>query len=106
MASAVKDIIGGVLSQERIIKTAMAMKEASRKEIDISNEILKLPKAGMLKDEVEMVTKRVMDNDPAQGIVGKPTLWKLSQAITSVSNEIGERRKMELDELAGKLISL
>lgn len=106
MASAVSDIMKSVLSPERIKETAGRIKEASSIVIDLDKEIKKLPKMGMLKDEVEKVEKRLMNSDEAQGVTGKPTKWKLSQAITSVSNEIGERRRQELNELAGKLISL
>jgi len=106
MASAVGDIMKNVLSVERIKESAAAIKAASGELIDLDTEIKKLPRMGMLKSEVEQVEKRLMNSDEAQGITGKPTRWKLSQAITSVSNEIGERRRQELNELAGQLISL
>lgn len=106
MASAVRDIMQNVLSVERITETANTIKAASGVLIDIDAEIKKLPKMGFLKEEVEQVERKLLQSNEEDGITGKASKWKLSQAITSVSNDIGDRRKMELDELAGKLIGL
>lgn len=106
MASAVNDIITNTLSSDRIIETVSKIKKASSEEIDISKAIVKLPKMGMLKEEIQEVNDMLIANNYEDGVQGKATKWKLSQAITSVSNSKDARRKEELNELAGKLISL
>lgn len=106
MASAIDDIMREVLSEDRIIQTATTIKEASAKIIDVKKEVVKLNKLGITKDETSMIETKLLANNPEDGVVGQPTMWKLSQAITSVANDIGEERKHELDMLAGKLINL
>lgn len=106
MASAVKDIMKSVLSVDRIKQSAESIKAASSQLIDVEQEIKKLPRMGMLKNEVEQVERKLLQGSTEEGIQGKLSKWKLSQAITAVSNDIGDRRKQELDELAGQLIKL
>ena len=104
--SAVNDISNNLLSAEKIMEQVSKIKTASAQSIDIDNEIKKLSKTQMLKDEIQLVGKKLMANNPEDGLEGKATKWKLSQAITAVANDIGNRRKYELDEIAGKLINL
>jgi hypothetical protein len=104
MASAIKDISSNILDVSVIQKNALSIQAASAKEIEIDTEIKKLPKLGMYKSEVKQVEKKLMESNPDDGVVGKPSLWKLSQSITSVANDIGGRRMQELAELSGKLI--
>ena len=101
-----KDIALEVLSEDRILRSVRSIKDASAQEIDVKEEIIKLPKLGFYKEEVSKIEEKLLQNNPEDGVVGKPTMWKLSQAITSVSNDIGDRRKREIDELAGKIISM
>jgi hypothetical protein len=105
-ASATRDIVLNALSQGRILTSAQSIKDASVKIIEVDKEIKRLPKLGFSKEESKEVEAKLLNSNPDDGVQGKPTLWKLSQAITSVSNEKGARRKQEMDELAGKLISL
>jgi len=106
MASAIDDIMVSVLSPNRIMETVQNVYKASHEMIDIDKEIIKLPRMGFTKEETSLVQTKLLQSDPSQGVVGAPTRWKLSQAITAVSNDIGERRKQELDELAGKIASI
>jgi hypothetical protein len=48
-----------------------------------------------------------MRNNPEDGVQGESTLWKLTQGITSYANreDVPERRRMELQEIAGDLFS-
>lgn len=105
-ASMVEDIMSQVFHEDRILDIGRKIKEASAEEIDLKKEVVKLPKLGLTKEETELVETKLLQNNPDDGIEGKPTKWKLSQAITSVANDIGERRKYEMDDIAGKFLSL
>lgn len=105
-SSMIEDIMREVLSVERIKTSMQNIQEASQKIIDIPTELIKLPKIGMLKEEVTNVEAKLLINNYNDGLYGAPTMWKLSQAITAVANEVSTSRKMELSELSGKLIKL
>jgi hypothetical protein len=105
MASAVGDITNQLLSEKTMIDMASKIKRASVDIIDMDNAIKHLPKE-IYKHEAESIRKVLQNGDENLGIYGKPTVWKLSQAITAVGNEITGTRKHELDEIAGKLLKL
>lgn len=106
MASATADIMKMILGEERILQTVNSIMNASREVINLEAEMIRLPKIGYSKAEVEQINTKLINNDPATGVTGLPTRWKLSQAITSVAQDIGEERQHELDELAGKIAKL
>jgi len=105
MASAVRDITGNLLNQDTMYRTAQKIKSASDEVIDMDMAIKRLPKE-IHKAEIEGIKSILQEGDEDRGIFGKPTKWKLSQAINSYGNDIGGTRKRELDELAGKLLNL
>lgn len=105
MASAVRDITGNLLDEKTMQETVRKMKSASEQIVDMDMSIKRLPKE-ILKNEVESIKKILQDGDESRGIYGKPTKWKLSQAITACANDMGGVRKQELDEIAGRLINL
>lgn len=105
MASAVRDITRETLSEDVLMATARKMREASEKIIDMDVAIKRLPKE-ILKSEVESIKSILQNGDEERGVYGKPTLWKLSQAITSAAVDIGGERKRELHEIAGKMLKL
>lgn len=105
MASAVRDITSNMLDQDTILNTARQIRKASEKIIDMDNAIKTLPKE-IYKSEVEGIRSILQAGDEDRGIVGKPTLWKLTSAITALSAELGGERKQELDSIAGKMIKI
>lgn len=106
MASAVKDIMKDIYGPEKIKNMAQKLVNASNEIIDMDTQMKRLPSMGMIKSEVEEVGAKLMNSNEEDGLIGKPTRWKLSQAITSVANDIGGRRKEELSTLAGELLKL
>lgn len=105
MASAVQDLTKNLLDEDTMMETVRKMKSASNEIIDMDMAIKRLPKE-IHKEEVENIKKVLQEGDESKGIFGRPTKWKLSQAITAVSNTYGGQRKQELDEIAGKFINL
>jgi len=59
----------------------------------------------LLKGEADEIGQLLMRNNPNDGLQGDATLWKLSQGISAFANreDISERRRNELQELAGTL---
>jgi hypothetical protein len=104
-ASLVNDIIRQTLSKEHIGKQAMLIQDASAVLVDMDTEIKLLPKVGLSKDEAEQTKKIVMNNKVEDGVQGGSTLWKLSQAVSAVGRQYETRRKKEIDEIAGMLMS-
>lgn len=107
-ASKIKDVVGDCLSIENIKAKASRIQEASAELIDVKKELVKLPKLGFLKEDVSSIEELMMNSNPEQGVVGQPTRWKLSQAMTAHANsdDISESRKRELAELAGGFLKL
>lgn len=105
MASAVGDITANLLNEDTMRNTVLKIKGASEQIIDMDTAIKKLPKE-IHKPEIESIKQVLQNGDEEMGIYGKPTMWKLSQAITAVSNQKGGNRKQELDEIAGRLLKL
>lgn len=105
MASSIYDITGNLLSQDTMLENIRKMKSASNEIIDMDMAIKKLPKE-IYKEEVESIKSILLSGDEERGVYGKPTKWKLSQAITAAANDIGGTRKQDLDEIAGKFLGL
>lgn len=78
---------------------------ASSKEVDIEREITKIAKIGLIsKVEGEEIKKVLMDNKPEDGVQGGSSLWKLAQGVGAVARGKDDRRKRELEEVAGSFI--
>tara|TARA_A100000172_G_C3044260_1_gene111822 strand:+ start:6588 stop:7658 length:1071 start_codon:yes stop_codon:yes gene_type:complete len=105
MASSVYDITKSLLSEEVMLKNVAKMKSASNEIIDMDMAIKKLPKE-IHKEEIKGIQTILQNGDEERGIYGKPTKWKLSQAITAMANDVGGSRKQELDEIAGKFLKM
>ena len=103
--SAVEDVLNDVLSLDRMKESVMKIKEASAKLIDTEKEIIKLSRFGILKEEQEMIGKVLVNGREEDGVEGKGSLWKLTQAMTSVANNLDARRRQDINEIAGKMIS-
>lgn len=104
-ASAVRDITRTALGKDRFQKEVNAIQQATGTVIDIDNEIKRLPVIGFTKGEAEGIKKVLINSNPADGVAGAPTMWKLTQAITAFAQDeaVLERRKREMQEMAGKM---
>jgi hypothetical protein len=105
-ASAIRDLTKNLYSSD-VIKTRMLeIKAASDLVMDPVRELKQLQGLGkLLKGETDEIGQLLMRNNPEDGVQGESTLWKLTQGITSYANResVSERRKMELQEIAGNL---
>jgi hypothetical protein len=103
-ASLVRDIMAQVYSPDNTAKMISKIEGASAKQIDIPKEIERLPQLGFTKGEADAVGKVLMENDPANGLQGSPTLWKLVNGMTAVARDAKPERKRELEELASSML--
>lgn len=104
--SAVRDLTKGLFSKDNLMKKAIEIQGASEMEVDFEHELKRLTRdGGLLKQEGKEVEKILMRNDPADGVQGGATLWKLTQAITAHARELSPERSRELHELSGQLLN-
>jgi hypothetical protein len=104
-AALVKDIMASVYSPENTDRMIRKIEGASTKEIDLIKEVEKLPKLGFTLGEAEAVNKVLMQNNPADGLQGSPTLWKLVNGMTAVARESKPERRRELEQIAGEMLT-
>lgn len=78
---------------------------SSKNEINIKKEIEHLPKIGMMKSEIESVEQILMGDNEHSGTQGKPTSFKLANAISNVAELMEDRRQRDLQEIAGKMLA-
>lgn len=105
-ASLVKDATKQLISRESIMEQGRLVQKAGSILIeDIMTELPRLRDLGMLKGETEVVAQKITDNNPDEGIQGRNTVWKLSQAINATANTLEDaRRKRDLEEIAGAFL--
>jgi hypothetical protein len=105
-ASAIKDLTKNLYSTEIIKSRMLEVQAASSIKVEPERELKNL--AGrLLKGETEEIGKILMRSDPHDGVQGESTLWKLTQGITAYAKreDVAERRRMELQEIAGSLFN-
>ena len=78
--------------------------DASGKIIEIQPEVERLPKIGFTVNEAKAVGAVLMNNDKNDGVEGKPTVWKLSQAISRVAQDAEPERQRTMMEIAGDMV--
>ena len=104
-ALAVRDIMKSLYSPENIQRERQSVIDATAIEIDFVQEIKQLPKLGMLKGEVDLLNKTLMEANPEDGIQGKNTLWKMAQGMTAVANKVeSSDRKRDLQDMASAML--
>jgi hypothetical protein len=103
-AGLVRDIMASVYHPDNVRKMIGKIENASARIIDIPAEIERLPKLGLTVGESQSVGKLLMENDPANGLDGSPTLWKLVNGMTAVARDARPERKRELEEIAGSML--
>lgn len=105
-ALAVRDIMKSVYSKENITRERQRIVDATEIELDFVQEIKQLPKMGVQVAEVELLNKTLMENDPADGVQGRNTLWKMAQGLTAVANKVESGdRKRDLQDIASSLMA-
>lgn len=107
-ASAIRDLTKNLYGHEVIRNRMLEIKAASSLTVDPGKELKNMVALQkLLKGESEEIGQMLMRNNPEDGLQGESTLWKLSQGITAFANkeDISERRRMELQEIAGDLFN-
>jgi hypothetical protein len=104
--SAVRDLTRGLYSKENIMQKAIEIQGACEIDVDFDNELKNLVKKGsLLTSDSDSIEKILMNNNPADGVQGEATLWKLTSAITAHARELEPRRSRELHEISGALLN-
>lgn len=103
---AVRDMMKSLYGKENFTRQRQRVVDASEIELDFPEQIKKLPKMGLLKGEVDLLTKTLMEANPEDGIQGKNTLWKLTQGVTAVANKVeSPERKRDLQDIASGMMT-
>ena len=105
MASAVGDTMIQVFSPQMISSEVAKIMKASATDIDIEKSIKRLPKLGVTEAEANAANTKLLVNNPNDGVQGEATLWKLTQALTSVANDSeNKERKREIQDIASAML--
>lgn len=105
-ASAIRDLTKNLYSTDVIKNRMIEVNAASDMTVDPVTELRNLYGVGkLLKGERDSIGELLMQNREEDGLNGESTLWKLTQGITAFANKenISERRRFELQEVAGSL---
>lgn len=106
MASATHDIFKNILALPNIKTRAQQFQKAANTPVEFEAEVKRLRKAAKLSvGESEGIVKVLTNNNPDDGMAGGNSLWKLSQAVGAVARTADPRRKRDLEQLAGELLS-
>lgn len=71
---------------------------------DADERIKTLSKVGVSKEEQKALGLVLMNSNENDGVQGDMTLWKFAQGISALARTPGQRRSVELMEIAGNLI--
>jgi len=104
-ASAINDAVQYILSPENIREKAEQIQRASHLEIDAPSELRRVGAKKFSKEEFGEIEKVLINGDPADGLSGKSTMWKLINGITAYSRDIDPIRSRELQSIAGGLLA-
>lgn len=102
--SAVRDVMKSMFSRDSILSEVNDIKKASEIIVPAS-KIQELDKKGMYQSEVKMLEEYLMASRIEDGVSGELSLWKLSQGIGAVARDVDERRRRDLNDLAGLIFS-
>ena len=98
-ASAIRDAIKDIFSKENLANDMARISRAGSIRVEYERELKKLPKMGMLENEIEILSNKLMTNSKEDGLIGEPSLWKFAQGIGAVAKEQEPQRKETLMKL-------
>lgn len=105
LSGLVRDAMNQVFDPQYILEKVHRVQRASDIELDFQKEIKALPALGLTIDEVKDVEKKIIENNPGDGLQGQNTLWKFAQTIGAVARDSKDGdRKRELSDLAGSMM--
>lgn len=101
--SALRDVVGGLLSHRRIEASIATVRQAAEKEVTWAQVAPQLSKA-LLKGEM----KAAKDSFESQDVYNLPpgnTMWRVSNALSWIAGSTEDAdRKLELQRLAGQVL--
>jgi hypothetical protein len=100
----VRDAMEYVFSPENQEYEAKSIQKASETEVDLKDEIHRLPQIGITKTEAKSVEEILLKHDPEDGINGKPSKFMVAQAISALARTTDPGRMREMQRVAGSLI--
>lgn len=105
-ASKLRDMIEYVFNPETIEFKMEKVYRATTKEINVKEEVKRLPKLGFSKEETKDVEEVLLQNRPEHGLKGDKTIWSFTQALTAMAQfeKVGELRKREIEKVAGEMV--
>ena len=103
-ASLVTDITRGALNTGTIRESIGLIQAAAGTVVDLNREFLSLATKQVTKNEIVEIKSIMSQNNPEDGLSGEATLFKLSQGISALGRNVGERREREFAQIAGELL--
>lgn len=102
----VRDAMKQLFSAKSIEREVAIIKKASSTEIQIEEEIKKLPKTHITDTEKDDLTSKMFAAKPSDGIIGRPSLWSFAQGVGAVARDVkDEERRRDLAELSGSILN-
>lgn len=102
-SSKVKDICAQSFASDVIQEQISGLVKATEIKIDPKNELASIKEFS--KEERKLIEDELIANEPEHGVEGQNTVWKLSQAMTYVSQKLEPRRQREIEEIAGDYVN-
>jgi hypothetical protein len=105
-SSKMQDLLMSSFDRTNILDKLTKIKKAVDTPVRYEDEVIKLEKKGLLKEESKQLNEVLVANRVEDGIgqIEGVNLWKLAQGLGAVARDKGISRKRELEELAGSLI--
>lgn len=104
--SIMKDAVSYVFDDHNIEKVSRKIRKAAAEEVDLMEEVKKLPKLGVMLSEVDKTTGILLKGSEDDGVTGSPTIFKLVSALTAVARDSNAERRRELEVIAGNIIGM
>lgn len=105
-ASLVTDSMNHLFDTETMRKEVERIQRASDTTMDFDAGIKQLKRTKHYSEnELTMLTQKLMNNNPDDGVTGDNTRWKFVQGLTAVANEYNTTRRNELIEYASELMN-
>lgn len=104
--SKLRDMVEYVFRPENIEFEMDKVFNASSKEINVKEEVKRLPKIGFTQEETKDVEEILLQNREEHGLKGDKTLWSFTQALTAMAQfeKVGELRRREIERVAGEMV--
>jgi hypothetical protein len=104
MVSAIGDITGSVFGDQYRERLVRQVTGASAQETTMDNVAKSLPKMGVQKEELDAINEILGNSMLEDGVQGRLTNWKVTQAITAHARHTNPQRARELQEIAGSML--